>query len=866
MKSEEIPVKEERPEEAIKAETGAEPGNDVKFEMDAQDEALLSDYFGADFTSKILDFHRKVLAKPNAKPRDFGNIISEPVQFDKAKRGRLHQDVRRTFKSRLETENVEGSIKIFAASQNTAKNHGKPAGQASNQQQAGGRNNRNQTKGKLGWDELGGQYLHFTLYKENKDTMEVIGFLAKMLRIKPKDFAFSGTKDRRAVTVQRVSLFRQRAEDLARLNPMLRGARIGDFKYEKQSLTLGELNGNYFTIALRDCKFNGGEEGLDETAKLEHAQGIVSKCVEAAQKDGFINYYGLQRFGTFAVSNDVVGAMILNNNFEGAVRAILDYNPALLEGDMEGFDRVGRDDKMRAQAIAMFEKTGHSAKALEILPRRFGGETAIIRHLGNKNNSKDYIGALRSINRNLKLMYVHAYQSLVWNSAASKRWELFGKKVVEGDLVIAKIKAEKAEVKDEYDENGEIVIHPAQNDTAVQQDNFERARPLSADEAASGTYTIFDVVLPTPGFDVEYPQNKVGEFYMSFMKSEEGGYLDPSNMRRSEKDFSLSGNYRTLLNKMEDLSFEVKIYHHETEQLTETDLQVLERDRPKNQDRRNGQQANERGNDRNQQNGRGGRNDWYNNRNDNRQDRNDRFNDRGGGNPRVTGDIRFEDLNFVNTRAPVSSGSVGGQHIGGSTSQSGHGTAINAWNNFQANEEASKKIRDAEYAEKLARGEIEAPKDVVMPPIEETFKQTSVEQSSGRRQIVGNTKSMIDKNGEEIPIVNSSEAEKSVEAPVAEANGVNLNPQPATESSMPLMTSETTPALSNSIAPSNEVDADTSSISIDADTTGGVALESRIAVIFKFALGSSTYATMALRELMKAGGVTQYKPDFSLGR
>lgn len=43
---------------------------------------------------------------------------------------------------------------------------------------------------------------------------------------------------------------------------------------------------------------------------------------------------------------------------------------------------------------------------------------------------------LLQIPKNLRMMYVHAYQSYVWNRAVSARIELFGcREVVEGDLV-----------------------------------------------------------------------------------------------------------------------------------------------------------------------------------------------------------------------------------------------------------------------------------------------------------------------------------------------------------------------------------------------------------------------------------------------
>lgn len=40
------------------------------------------------------------------------------------------------------------------------------------------------------------------------------------------------------------------------------------------------------------------------------------------------------------------------------------------------------------------------------------------------------------IPRNNRLMYIHSYQSVVWNTMVSRRIEAFGLKAVEGDLVL----------------------------------------------------------------------------------------------------------------------------------------------------------------------------------------------------------------------------------------------------------------------------------------------------------------------------------------------------------------------------------------------------------------------------------------------
>ena len=75
----------------------------------------------------------------------------------------------------------------------------------------------------------------------------------------------------------------------------------------------------------------------------------------------------------------------------------------------------------------------------------------------------------------MRLMYLHAYQSYIWNEAASKRLQTHGLNVCIGDLV--KNKNEK--------------------------DNF-----LVVTEENMSQYDIYDVVLPLPGNNVLYPNNE----------------------------------------------------------------------------------------------------------------------------------------------------------------------------------------------------------------------------------------------------------------------------------------------------------------------------------------------------------------------
>ena len=559
----------ETTEKAQEPEKPAEEETPAEFTVSDEDNALLVEYLGADNAATTIDMHKKAMSSPKGRPSEFGKVTV--VVSDRDLRTKIHQALRRIFKSQLEsTTDGEGNLDISAAPNRFKR---KPDGR--------GRGGRAANGGRMSWDELGGLYLHFTLYKENKDTMEVISFIARTMKVNAKIFQFAGTKDRRGVTAQRACVLRVQADRMVNINRTLRNAMLGDFEHLKHGLELGDLGGNEFVITLRESEIPGIDL-KDPQAAVAKAKELVGNSLKNLRERGYFNYYGLQRFGSFTTRTDTVGVKILQDDFQGAVDAILYYAPHVLAAAQEGEGStapISTDDKARAEAIHLFQTTGGINEALAKLPRKFSAEASIIRHLGKSR--KDFLGALQAIPRNLRLMYVHAYQSLVWNHATSQRWRLYGDKVVEGDLVIVQEHREKNDATSEpagdVDADGEIIIRPeGENSAAAAEDMFERARALTAEEAASGKYSIFDVVLPQPGFDVVYPSNQMKDFYREFMGSEKGGGLDPSNMRRKWKDASLPGGYRKVFSRMgADYSVDVKLYSEDNEQFVQTDLEKL---------------------------------------------------------------------------------------------------------------------------------------------------------------------------------------------------------------------------------------------------------------------------------------------------
>lgn len=114
------------------------------------------------------------------------------------------------------------------------------------------------------------------------------------------------------------------------------------------------------------------------------------------------------------------------------------------------------------------------------------------------------------IPRNLVLLYLHSYQSLLWNKIVSKRINKYGLKPIVGDLVFKnnELKCPSIEVIDGEDNEEE-------EETDLNDDKFPEVENISEENLSN--YTIFDVVYPLPGGDVCYPKNEVGEWFIDLL-------------------------------------------------------------------------------------------------------------------------------------------------------------------------------------------------------------------------------------------------------------------------------------------------------------------------------------------------------------
>lgn len=141
-------------------------------------------------------------------------------------------------------------------------------------------------------------------------------------------------------------------------------------------------------------------------------------------------------------------------------------------------------------------------EAFKLVQPRDRLEKVIIQTLKKFKNG--YRNAFDAIARNTRIIYVHAYQSYIWNKVTSVRFEKFGTQVLVGDLVSSAF-----DNTEEIYENKDDKKDHNKNITVVTEENI-------------GNYTIFDVVMPMIGKSIQLPHNEdLKQLYQQFMDEDE---------------------------------------------------------------------------------------------------------------------------------------------------------------------------------------------------------------------------------------------------------------------------------------------------------------------------------------------------------
>ena len=182
-----------------------------------------------------------------------------------------------------------------------------------------------------------GEYAVFELTKIDMNTEGAISIVTKKLNVKQDKIKYSGTKDKRAITTQYISI--PARNGLESINIDESNFKLKFVGYSEEPLSLGTLKGNRFVITVRE-------------PSNEELKSLNSK-----KSDSFIipNYFDDQRFST---NNLNIGICILKKEYAKAVDLLLSdpYYDNTLRPRFEAFpnDHVGMLQHIPQKILLMF--------------------------------------------------------------------------------------------------------------------------------------------------------------------------------------------------------------------------------------------------------------------------------------------------------------------------------------------------------------------------------------------------------------------------------------------------------------------------------------------------------------------------------
>ena len=347
-----------------------------------------------------------------------------------------------------------------------------------------------------------GEHVILEVISKNWETNLLVREIAHHLHISRSRIGFAGIKDRRAVSKQFISVYYPES-NLPDIN--IKNAKLRMAYRSNKRLRIGDLKGNRFLINIRNI--SGNKE-------------IVERTLEDIERDidsisGFPNFYGIQRFGVIRPITHLVGKQIVMGDFEKAVKIYVTH--------------IGKyEDKNSLVARKKASQEERLSEAISYFPANLSFENTILNSL---KVNEGYISALQSLPKNLLILFVHAYQSYLFNRILSMRIRrgLPINKAIPGDIITTN------------DKNREYI--------PVNNRNLEKVNKAILRGKAAVSGAIF-------GYETPLADGEMGEIERKIIEEEK---MDRRYFIIPEIPFlSSSGSRRNILAPIKDLKWNVE--------------------------------------------------------------------------------------------------------------------------------------------------------------------------------------------------------------------------------------------------------------------------------------------------------------------
>lgn len=228
--------------------------------------------------------------------------------------------------------------------------------------------------------------LYADLVKVGLSTIEAAKTLAQELGIAENQINYFGLKDKLAITSQKISF---RNLDFKKIeNLKIPGLFLKNFSWGKGVAQKGKLKGNQFVIVVRTPTTLGEGWLKQSLAKI---------------KDGFYNFYYLQRFGSPRLLSHELGQLILQKNYKQVIKTFITST---------GVQDLPLITQLRKKVQENFGDWQKLKEILTELPYTFHLELKLIDYL--KSQPQNFLGALKSIPDQATL-WIYAYASYLFN-------------------------------------------------------------------------------------------------------------------------------------------------------------------------------------------------------------------------------------------------------------------------------------------------------------------------------------------------------------------------------------------------------------------------------------------------------------------